>query len=395
MIYFEENLLKWVKLVENKYYRQTWAEVDLAAISHNIKSYQSQLRDSQKIMAVVKANAYGHGAVPVALEALRSGATWLGVALLEEALELRSAGIEAPILVLGYFPEKYFSIAQEHGISVTIPDLESFQKMWSVVSNTLPPLRFHLKVDTGMGRLGIGQITDFEECIRLYFGQKNGKAQWEGVFTHFAKADDKQTDSLQEQVKKFKTFIEKLDQSNIKVPYVHMSNSAGILRTKDVQEANLIRLGISMYGLYPSPFIKKELPFDLKQAISLHTTLAQVKKIESGTGISYGHTYHSKEDEWIGTLPIGYADGWDRHLSNCSYVLVDGKRMPVVGRICMDQMMVRLDKFYPKGTKVTLIGTQGNQEITVDEIANILQTINYEIPCKLAKRVPRLYDSKS
>lgn len=249
-----------------------------------------------------------------------------------------------------------------------------------------------------MGRLGLWeeeQLDTFISLYKKYTQRSHPNLMWEGIFTHFATADERDQSFLERQISKFNEYVARLQQEKITVPYIHLSNSAGIFRTEALQYANLVRLGISMYGLYPSANVREELPFQLQEAFTLHTKLSLVKKVDSHVGISYGLTYRTKKEEWIGTLPIGYADGWDRNLSNASYVLIQGKRFPIVGRICMDQLMVRLDQEYSRDTPVTLIGKQGDQEIKIDDIANTLNTINYEIPCKLAKRVPRMYYKES
>jgi alanine racemase len=388
----------------NQFYRQTWIEINLDAIAENITSFSRHLNDKKEIMAVVKADAYGHGAVPVAREAVAAGATWLGVALLEEAIELRHAGIEVPILHLGFLTEQYFSIAQEYNVSITVGDKVTFQYALDYKRQTednlnnsekIEPLKFHLKLDTGMGRLGLTKQEELVQVVQKYIEYLDVNEQpavkWEGLCTHFATADESHQQYMEEQINKFETALQYIQKQGIQIPYIHLANSAGILRTSQIAYANLVRLGISMYGLYPSQTSREEMPFSLEPVLSLHSRCSLIKKVEGSRGISYGKTYITGQEEWIGTLPIGYADGWDRGLSNRAFVLINGKRMPIVGRICMDQMMVRLDREYDRGESATLIGRQNDEEITADEIASLLDTINYEITCKLAKRVPRLY----
>lgn len=378
-----------------KHFRQTWVEVNLEAIHRNVTRFKQWLPQHTEIMAVVKADGYGHGAVPVARKALASGATWLGVALLEEALELRQAGIQAPILHFGYLAPEDIPCAQESRVSVTITDLDHFREILGQINRHLPPLAFHIKVDTGMGRLGLREKRELEEIIRLYKQHKLSDQadllHWEGMYTHLATADEQDTDYLNLQLATFEQYKALVYQAGLSLPYLHVANSAGIIRKKLLPRFNLVRLGISMYGLYPSPVLKKELPFELEEAFSLHTRLTLVKKVAPGSGISYGKTYETKEEEWIGTIPIGYADGLSRSLSNRGQVLIKGKRMLIVGRICMDQCMISLDQAYPRQELVTLIGSQGEENISIDEVASLLETINYEVPCLIGKRVPRRY----
>lgn len=379
-------------------FRQTWVEVNLEAINRNVTRFKEWLPQQTELMAVVKADGYGHGAVPVAKEALAAGATWLGVALLEEALELRQAEIHAPILVFGYLAPEAIPYAQEKQISVTITDLAHFREILDCIDGRLPPLAIHVKVDTGMGRLGLTEQAELEEIIQLYKQQKlSGQRKalhWEGMYTHLATADEEEQDYLTLQLARFQQYKDLVNRAGISLPYLHVANSAGIIRQEQLPQFNMVRLGISMYGLYPSQVLKQKCPFILEEAFSLHSRLTLVKQVAAGSGISYGKTYQTQTEEWIGTIPIGYADGWSRSLSNRAQVLVQGKRRNIVGRICMDQCMISLDKAYPRQELVTLIGAQAGEMISIDEVAQLLGTINYEVPCLIGKRVPRIYKKK-
>lgn len=365
--------------------RKTWAEIDLRAISHNIEQIKSRLLPSSKVIAVVKANAYGHGSIEVAKTALQAGASYLAVSLLEEALTLREANIEAPILVLGWVPPEAAVIAAEHNITLTVS-----QKSWLQAVKNIPlsnRIKVHMKWDTGMGRTGIRTEDELFDFLKEL--NENPRIYLTGVYTHFATADEpnsiyylKQRERLEQLSKAFKKeWSDPVD--------IHMSNSAAAILYPEVSQP-YIRLGISMYGLYPSEDVKRETSLQLKQAFSLHSQLIYVKKVSAGEYIGYGATYQTSTEEWIGTITIGYGDGWIRKLKDVS-VLINGKRMPIVGRICMDQTMIKLDKPYAIGTKVTLIGRQGDSFIEMDEIAQHLDTINYEIPCMINNRVPRRY----
>nr|WP_222619020.1 alanine racemase [Ornithinibacillus hominis] len=372
-------------IVVGEMYRDTWIEINLQAIKYNIMQIKEKLPQDSNIIAVVKANAYGHGIVPIAQKAIKSGANGLAVALLEEAITLRKASITAPILVLGGVPAVYAPIAAKNHITLTV-----FQEDWLKEVNELTleqPLYVHLKLDTGMGRIGVR--TEEELVGMLQEIEKNRDINLTGIFTHFATADESDLAYYHEQTKRMEQLLTLFKQYWKESITIHVGNSAASIRFPESMH-NSIRFGISMYGLYPSKYVKEENHISLKPAFSLHSKLIHVKSIKPGESVSYGRTYVAEEDEWIGTIPIGYGDGWNRKLQGMS-VLVNGKRMPIVGRICMDQMMIRLDKSYPIGTKVTLIGEQGNDCIEMDEVAAYLDTISYEIPCMINERVPRIY----
>lgn len=366
------------------YYRDTWAEINLDAIRWNVAKTIQHLTDSMTMFAVVKANAYGHGDVQVAKAALSAGAKGLAVAFLDEALLLRKAGITAPILVLGASRPDTAGIAATHNISLTVHEKEWLTHVHMEESQTL---RIHIKCDTGMGRIGVKTIDELQSVIDEL--NQSESYVFEGIFTHFATADEVHTAYFENQLQTFQELVSSISK---KPRYIHCANSAATLRFQGAG-VNAVRFGISMYGLTPSLEIKSLLPFELKPAFSLHTKLIHVKQMHGGEKVSYGATYEASEGEWIGTLPIGYADGWIRKLSG-QEVLVDGKRAPIVGRICMDQCMIRLPQEYSCGTEVTLIGKQGDDEITMDEVARKLETINYEVPCVITSRVPRVYKEK-
>ncbi|WP_341352429.1 alanine racemase [Cytobacillus praedii] len=365
------------------YYRDTWAEINLEHISYNIEEMKRHIGEGVKVFAVVKANAYGHGDEEVAKEALNSGASYLAVAFLDEALALRRKGIEAPILVLGICRPEDVRIAAENRISLTV-----FQQKWlSEAKEILPSnarLDLHVKLDTGMGRLGVRSKDELNGLEAIIKG--DSRFYLEGVYTHFATADELDFTYFEGQMERFQEMISWFE---ARPEFIHTGNSAAALIHPETHH-NAVRMGISMYGLTPSPEIEPDLPFRLKPAFSLHTKLVHVKKIKKGERVSYGATYEAAEDEWIGTLPIGYADGWIRKLQG-QEVLVEGRRVPIVGRICMDQCMVKLPAELPIGTVVTLIGTQGDEYISVNEVAEKLHTINYEITCMVAGRIPRVY----
>ncbi|MEH7112528.1 alanine racemase [Neobacillus niacini] len=365
------------------FYRDTWAEVDLDYILSNVTSVKKLLPPKVEIIAVVKANAYGHGDFKVAESALKAGATYLAVAFMDEAIALRNKGVRAPILVLGATRPEDVELAVKFNITITV-----FQLDWIIAAQSYLPkekvLPVHIKLDTGMGRIGIRTKEELAQVVELI--SKDGRLAIEGVFTHFATADEVDQTYLDKQLALFHDLLSVMKEQP---KYIHCSNSAAALRFSKAN-FNAVRLGIAMYGLTPSPEIEHELPFPLKEAFSLRSRLVHVKKLDKGDKVSYGATYEAEGEEWIGTIPIGYADGWIRRLQG-QEVLVEGQRVPIVGRICMDQCMVKLPHFVPVGTTVTLIGKQNNEFISVNEIAQKLETINYEVPCIISTRVPRLY----
>lgn len=365
------------------FYRDTWVEVNLDYIRENIVHMKSRLPNNVEMIAVVKANGYGHGDYQVAKIALESGVSGLAVAFLDEALSLREKGIDAPILVLGATKPEYVNIAAKNNIVLTVFQEEWIRSAKEMLSKNLT-ISIHLKLDTGMGRIGIRDISTLKKIEELI--QEDKRIQLDGVFTHFATADSLDLGYYYEQLELFKRMIDSL---KIEPRIIHASNSAASLR-ESTALFNCIRYGIAMYGLSPSPEIRTELPFSLKESFSLRTKLVHVKKLNPGDKVSYGATYEAQEEEWIGTLAIGYADGWIRKLQG-KEVLVNGMRVPIVGRICMDQCMVKLPYDIPVGTIVTLIGRDQNEFISVDELAEFLDTINYEIPCLISNRVPRVY----
>ncbi|MCM3655414.1 alanine racemase [Metabacillus litoralis] len=368
--------------MQEDFYRDTWVEVNLDAITHNVRSMKHHIGEAIDIIAVVKANAYGHGALQVAKTALDAGASLLAVAFLDEALMLRNSGIDVPILVLGATRAVDVELAIKNDITLTVFSLDWLNGAKKYMNTGV--INLHVKLDTGMSRLGVRAEKELSAIVK--FVEDSSHFAITGIYTHFATADESDIAYFNHQYKRFQELLNCISQQDL---LVHCGNSATGLRFPD-KLYNAVRLGISMYGLSPSVEVKNELPFPLEEVFSLQTKLVHVKKVPKGTKVSYGATYETTEDEWIGTLPIGYADGWLRSLKD-SDVLVEGKRVPLIGRVCMDQCMVKLPYELPVGTKVTLIGKQNNEHITVDEVAKRLDTINYEVPCMITSRVPRMF----
>jgi alanine racemase len=361
----------------------TWVTVDLEAIKNNIRYILE--RSKVQVMAIVKANAYGHGAVPVARAALEAGATWCGVARVNEALELRQAGLDCPILILGYTPEARYKEMIDQRVSMTVWDIQQVELISKVASQMNQVARLHLKIDTGMSRLGIppDAVIDLLQKVSHF-----PKIQFEGLFTHFARADEADPSPTDAQEKLFQELVEELKSTGIQIPLIHAANSAASL-THPSLYFNCVRFGIAMYGLHPSSDCP--LPSEFRPALTWKSVLSLVKVLPPGRGVSYGHEYVTSREERIGTVPVGYADGFRRVPGN--YVLVGGRRVPVVGRVTMDQIMVQLDAVPDArmGDEVVLIGAQGQEKITAEEIAGRWSTINYEVTSGIAHRVPRIY----
>ena len=361
-------------------HRPTKALIDLGAIRYNIQQMGEHIPKGTLKWAVVKANAYGHGAVAVAT-AIQDDVDGFCVSNIDEALELRQAGISKKILILGVSEVESLSLAKEYAITLTVAGLEWIENLLATESD-LAGLTVHLKIDSGMGRIGFRSASETEQAQTML---KNHGASVEGIFTHFATADEESDTYFKQQLEYFKGILDDLQE----VPrFVHASNSATTLWHAETI-FNAVRMGDSMYGLNPSGQVL-ELPYELKPALTLESAIVHVKTVPAGACMGYGATYQANGEQVIATVPIGYADGWTRDMQNFS-VLVDGQLCLIVGRVSMDQITIRLPKLYPLGTKVTLIGSNGDKEITATDVAVYRGTINYEVVCLLSDRVPREY----
>lgn len=367
------------------YHRPTKAIVDCQAIYNNIKKEQNAITDGAVVYAVVKADAYGHGAVKVAEVATKAGVSGFCVSLLDEALELRAAGVTLPILILGVVPPEYVQILIDNDLTGTVPSLEWLETAhkWLVKEELKKRLVIHVKIDTGMGRLGIVDESEMKEIVEYL--KVHQEFDFEGLYTHFAKADSKDISYLKLQQERFEKALSIFPDD---LKFIHTSNSATAL-WHNHWKSNLVRLGAAMYGLNPSGTELEE-PYVLEQAMSLVSELVHVKKINAGEHVSYGAEYQAKSDEWIGTLPIGYADGVNRRFKGFE-VIVAGEKAEIVGKVCMDQCMIRLPKKLPVGTKVTIFGKDGELVNSIQQGAEHIGTINYEIPCMLTERVELEY----
>lgn len=379
-------------------YPNIWAEIDLAAIDHNVRELRRITHPQARMMAVVKADGYGHGAVEVARTALAAGADMLAVARIDEAIGLRQAGLDAPILVFSpTFPDFAANLIA-HNLIQSVTGLAVAQQLDVVARRCGKTIPIHLKVDSGMGRLGmlpdarrVGEPLSAVAEVQAITQLKG--LRLEGIYTHFAAADERDKGYANQQLSVFETFLKALEAAGIDFGLRHAANSAAII---DLPASHLdaVRPGIALYGLYPSPDVDHS-RIDLKPALSLKSRLLQVKAVPAGFKTSYGMTWEAPHPTVIGTVAAGYADGIQRRLSNRGAMLVSGRRAPIVGRVCMDLIMLDMGIDSPAvaGDEVVIIGRQGEDAITADEMADLLGTINYEVVFTNGIRVPRRYRS--
>jgi alanine racemase len=366
--------------------RPTWVEVDLEAVAFNVRQIKEIIGPEVQILAVLKADAYGHGAITVARTALNNGASFCGVASVNEAIRMRESGVDAPILVLGYTPAWLAKQALLHDITLTLYDTDVARAFSRAAADLRRTARVHIKVDTGMGRLGLlpEQMLSFVQEIRDLPG-----LDLEGIFTHFSVADDKELEYTRWQTERFLKVLGRLTAIGANFRVIHCANSAALLRLPGAR-FNMVRLGLAMYGLQPSPHV--QLPEGFRPALTWKTTIAQVKSLPSGSYVSYGNTYQTTTEETIAVIPVGYADGFRRAPTRWESVLVRGQRAPIVGRVCMDQTMINVSHIpnVRVGDEVVLIGSQGDDAITAEEVADWLGTVNYEVVSEILARVPRV-----
>lgn len=367
--------------------RSTHAVIDLNAVKQNILNIRTQLPEGTKFCAVVKADAYGHGSAMVSRAALEAGAEWLGVAIPEEAAALRDEGITAPILVLGPSNRWQWEIAAGIDLSMVVTSNECAKIAAEIADKLKKNMKLHLKVDTGMNRVGVKTFGEMDEILDIIEGSKFLKL--EGLMTHFAAADEADKTYTQMQNEKYKEFITRINERGF-TPLKHAANSGAAIDCPEFSY-DMVRAGIAMYGCYPSNEVNKSVK--LKPVMSLYTKISHIKTLPAYEKLSYGCTFTTPKEMRIATLPIGYADGFNRLLSNKGEVLICGKRAKVVGRVCMDQTLVDVTDVpdADRDADVVIIGRQGNDEITADEFAAWCGTINYEVLCAVSPRVPRLY----
>lgn len=364
-------------------YRPTWAEINLGNLSYNFAKVKKLLFPHVKVMVCVKADAYGHGLIPVSERLQQEGADYLSVASIDEGIKLRDAGIRLPILVLGMILKKDIQPLLQYGLTQTVCDQGIAASLNDSARKINKKVNIHIKVDTGMGRLGVL----YQDAVS--FVKKIKKLKFiniEGIFTHLSLADINREFSLY-QINSFNILMKKLKKEQINIPIIHAANSLGVINYKESQ-FNMVRPGLVIYGLYPQDRLK----ILLKPVLSLKTKVVYSKRVPAGYGISYGYTYVTKKETTVVNLPIGYGDGYPRNLSNLAPVLIKGRRFKISGRICMDQVMVDVGGLALKlGEEVVLIGAQGKDKITAEELAMLSATIPYEIVCGLGSRIPRAY----
>lgn len=371
-------------------YRPAWTEIDLSCIQYNCATVRKLVGEKPRICAVVKANGYGHGAVEASKACLAAGADFLAVAMMSEALQLREAGLTEPILILGWTPKIAYEVAVQQDIRLAMYDWAEIQLLNETALRLGKRAKIHIKLDTGMSRIGFMPGADSMETIARVIALPG--IEVEGMFSHFSKADERDKTYARRQLSIFKAFSAQLEQeTGYRIPIQHMANSAAIV---DLPEAHLdmVRPGIMLYGFQPSDAMENIA--DLKPALTWKARVGRVQLMPPGVLIGYGGTYETTHETLVATVPVGYADGYNRLLSNYGYVLCQGKKLPVIGRVCMDQFMVDASTVpeLQAGDEVVLLGVQDGVSITVTEMAKMLKTIEHEIVCGLAARVPRVYN---
>lgn len=371
-------------------YHRIYAKIDLDAIEHNIDLVKDKIGKETKLLLVIKADAYGHGSVELA-KTFSEKADYFAVAEMNEAVELRHAGIKKPILILGYTSPSLFKTALENDITLTMFQPEAIEKLSKEAVKAGKTAKIHFAVDTGMSRIGFS-VTE-NSADEAAKAAKLPRIFAEGIFSHFATADGVDKRPSMEQREKYDKFIAMLKDRNVEIPIKHINNSAGILEFDKYYD--MAREGIILYGLYPSKEVEEELGerFKLCPAMELITHISHIKELEANRGISYGFTYVTDHKMRVATIPVGYADGYPRALSNKGEVLIHGKRCKILGRVCMDQMMVDISDV-PEAEiedKVVLVGRDGNEFIPAEELADAAYSFNYEFVCGIARRVPRVY----
>lgn len=368
--------------------RPVWLEVDLDAIAHNVRIIKQVVGKNTKIIAVVKANAYGHGAIEVSETLLENGVTMLGVGVIEEGIVLREAGIKAPILICGLTMNDQIEPLVMYNLTATVCQLKTIQTLSRIASKNKKRARVHIKIDTGMGRLGI-PTTDTLNFVKKISQMKN--IEIEGIFTHFAATNEEDRNYTKKQFEKYKKALLELERERINIPLKHVANSAAILNSSSFH-LNAVRPGIIIYGLFPWPETKRTV--QLRPAAEFKTKIVFLKEVPAGKSIGYGRTYSTTKPTRIATLPVGYADGYSWLLSNNGEVLVRGERAPIIGKICMDLCMIDVTHIegVQIGDEVVLWGKQGSRMVSVQEIAQRTGNIVYEVICMVDKeRVPKVF----
>lgn len=371
-----------------KVYDRVEAQINLDAIYDNLYNTRKIINEGTKLMAIVKADGYGHGAVIIA-KVVDDIVDAYGVSNVDEAIELRKKATKKPILILGYTSKKENELLVRYNITQAVFDYESACDLSQMAQSMGKVTPVHIKLDTGMTRIGFKDNDESIETIKKI--SKLPGVEITGIFTHFARADEKDKTSVNKQIRRYTEFVDKLEKEGIHIPTKHVANSASIIDIPSVN-FNMVRSGISTYGLYPSEDVDKD-RLKLKPAMEIKSCISFIKEVGAGVGISYGSTFVTERPTKVATIPVGYADGYPRNLSNKGYVLINGKKAPILGRVCMDQFMVDItgisDVTYD--SEVVLLGKDRDSQITVEELAGLAGTFNYEFVCDISKRVPRVF----
>ncbi len=368
-------------------YFRTQARIDLDAVEYNCSNVRAKLPDDCKLLGVIKADAYGHGAVELA-HLLDEKCDFFGVACIEEAVELKKAGVKAPVLILGYVDSNVYDLVVKYDVRIPIFSMESAVALSNEAVRQGKTVPFHFCIDTGMSRIGFQVNEQSADMCKEITLLPNIEA--EGLFSHFATADEADLTKAKAQREKYKAFVKMLEDRGVNIPVKHLNNSAGIMNFDEYFD--MCRMGIILYGLYPSEEVDKSL-LDIKPVMSWLTHITHIKTLEPGREISYGGTYKTTEPRVIATIPVGYADGYPRCLSNKGRVIINGQYANIVGRVCMDQFMVDVTdvKGVDLNSTVTLVGRDGDTCLSMEEVSNSAHSFNYELPCRVARRVPRVY----
>lgn len=368
-------------------YFRTQAKIDLDAVEYNYNSTRAKLPQGCKLLGVIKADAYGHGAVELA-RFLENKCDFFGVACIEEAVELKKADIKTPILILGYVAPAFYDLVVKYDIRIPVFSYDTAKALSDEAVKQGKTVPFHFCIDTGMSRIGFQVNEESADICKEICVLPNIEA--EGLFSHFATADESDLTKALAQREKYKAFVEMLEGRGIQIPIKHLNNSAGIMNFDEYFD--MCRMGIILYGLYPSEEVDKSL-LDIKPVMSWLTHISHFKTLEAGREVSYGGTFKTTEPRVIATIPVGYADGYPRCLSNKGRVIINGQYAPIVGRVCMDQFMVDVTDVdgAELDSTVTLVGKDGDAELSMEEVSNAAYSFNYELPCRVARRVPRTY----
>jgi alanine racemase len=371
-----------------KKYSRIRADIDLDAVLYNFENMKANIRPGCKITAVIKADGYGHGSVQIAELMEPYDYMWgFAVAAADEAFRLRRAGIRKPIMLLGYTFDEFYEDLIREDVRICVFDYDTAVRVSDAAFTAKKKAIIHIALDTGMSRIGFrDNDASVAEIVKI---AKLPNIEIEGLFTHFARADEVSIDPAVRQLGRYDAFAEKVEKAGVDIPIHHVSNSAGIIRLREANK-DMVRAGITVYGLMPSADVETDI-VPLKPVMSLVSHISYVKNIEAGDEVSYGGTFKAEKTMRVATIPVGYADGYPRMLSGKGYVLIKGRKAPILGRVCMDQFMVDVTDIegVTRGDEVVLLGKQGDERITAEELGDISGRFNYELVCDISKRVPR------